>query len=211
MAEPAEIATAVLSRLMELLKAPLTEPKMLWMAVPLVIATLFITLYFGKYRKEELGWNTAFGNTMVFLFVSLDIIQEMYYDANGVGSWNNLLANPFHLTMTIALIAVAMFLMLVTYYHLLPKRLAFFMFSAPPINVTVYVLMTMVYTEVPADYITLGAAILLFLLISIFLKIIRILEEKAGQPEGFTTKKEKPLKRRKPVPEEEEEAEETEE
>jgi len=184
-----EILMAVLHRFIELVQAPITEPKMLWMATPLIIATLFMTLYFGKYRKEELGWNTAFGNTMVFLFVSLNIIQAMYYDANGVGSLNNLFANPFHLTMTIVLIAIAVFLMLVTYYHLLPKRVAFFLFAAPPINVTVYVLMTMVYTEVPADYITLGAAVLLFLVISIFLKILQALESRAGREEEEKPKK----------------------
>ena len=186
MADTMVIITAIIDRFIQLVEAPLTEPKMLWIAVPLIIATLFMTLYFGKYRKEELGWNTAFGNTMVFLFVSINIIQEMYY-SDGAGSWANLISNSFHLTITIILAAIAFFLMLITYYHLLPKRAAFFLFSAPPINVTVYVLMTMVYTEVPADYVTLGAAVLLFLVILFFLKVLQAIERRAGKPEGFDT------------------------
>jgi len=209
MAEPSEIAIAVLARLMELIKAPLTDHKMLWTAVPLVIATIFITVYFGKYRREELGWNSAFGNTMVFLFVSINIIQYMYY-SGGTGSIDNILSNQFYLTVALVLAAVAAFFMFIVYYHLLPKRVAFFLFSAPPVNVSAYVLMTMVYTGVPVDYITLAAAVLLFLIIFFGLKLIQKIEEMAGHPEGLFAseeKKERP-KKKKAEPEEAEEAEE---
>lgn len=194
MPEPIEIAQMILHRFIELVQAPLTDTQMLWTAVPLVIATVFMTLYFGKYRKEELGWATAFGNTMVFLFVSLGIIQYMYY-VDGDGSWNNLLSNDFYFTITIALTLIALFLMFITYYHLLPKKVAFFLFSAPPVNVSVYVLMTIVYTEVPADYITLGAAVVLFLLIMLLLKVMQKIESMASHPEGILPEKEKPKKK----------------
>lgn len=207
MAEPVEIIVAVLSRFIELLQAPLTDRQMLWTAVPLVIATVFMTLYFGKYRKEELGWGTAFGNTMVFLFVSIHLIQYMYYSGEG-GSFENLFANQFYLTVTVVLVMIALFFMLMTYYHLLPKRVAFFLFSAPPVNVSVYILMTIIYTGVPADYITLGAAILLFLVILFLLRIIQKLEEMAGHPEGLFAPSEKPKKKKKKPRYEEEEEEE---
>jgi hypothetical protein len=210
MAEPTEIVIAVLSRLAELVKAPLIDHKMLWAAAPLVIATLFMTLYFGKYRKEELGWNTAFGNTMVFLFVSINIIQYMYY-SDGTGSWDNVLSNEFYFSITVILAAIALFFMFIVYYHLLPKRVVFFLFSAPPVNVSVYVLMTMVYTGVPVDYITLAAAVLLFLIIFIGLKFMQKLEAAAGRPEGVFApeeKSEKPKKKKKTSPKEAEETEE---
>ena len=195
MAEPIEIAQMTLYRFIELVKAPLTDTQMLWTAVPLVIATIFMTLYFGKYRKEELGWATAFGNTMVFLFVSLSIIQYMYY-VDGDGSWNNLLSNEFYLTITVALTLIALFFMFITYYHLLPKKVAFFLFSAPPVNVSVYVLMTIIYTEVSADYITLGAAAVLFLVIMLLLKILQKIESMASHPEGIFAEEEKPKKKK---------------
>ncbi len=203
MPEPIEIAQMMLYRFIELVKAPLTDTQMLWTAVPLVIATIFMTLYFGKYRKEELGWATAFGNTMVFLFVSLSIIEYMYY-VDGDGSWNNLFSNEFYLTITVALTLIALFFMFITYYHLLPKKVAFFLFSAPPVNVSVYVLMTIIYTEVPADYITLGAAVVLFLVIMLLLKILQKIESMASHPEGIFAEEEKKKKEeKKEEPEEE--------
>lgn len=172
--------------------APLTDQRMLWAAIPLLIATLFITLYFGKYKEEELGWNTAFENTMVFLFVSFNIIQYMYYSGGGAGSWENVTSNRIYLTSTLVLMAAAIGLMLITYYHLLPKKVAFFLFSAPPVNVSIYVIMTIVYTGVPADIITLSAAILLFLLIFAILRGIQKLESMASKPEGISIPQEKP-------------------
>jgi len=197
MQEYIDIFMEVIFRFVDLVMAPVTDQRMLWTAVPLVMATLFMTLYFGKYRKEELGWNTAFGNTMVFLFISLNLIQYMYYSGDG-GSWDNLFANTFYLTITLILAGIALLFMFITYYHLLPKKVAFFLFSAPPVNVSVYVLMTIVYTGVAADYITLIAGILLFLVIFLILKGIQKIEEMAGHPEGlFAPKEEEPEKKEK--------------
>lgn len=182
--DPLQLFPAVLTRFFDLLAAPLTDQKMLWTAVPLVIATLFITLYFGKYKQEQLGWNTAFENTMVFLFVSLNIVQYMYY-SGGTGSWDNVFSNGIYLTSTLALMATAILLMIITYYHLLPKSAAFFIFSAPPVNVSVYVIMTIIYTGVPADLITLAAAVLLFFVIFLFLRTLQFLESMASRPEGL--------------------------
>ncbi len=204
MAELVEIIIEILSRFLQLVQAPLTDRQMLWTAVPLVIATIFMTLYFGKYRKEELGWATAFGNTMVFLFVSINIIEYMYYSGE-TGSWGNVFSNTFYLSLTTALAFVALFFMFITYYHLLPKRVAFFLFSAPPVNVSVYILLTIVYTGVPVDYITLAAAILLFIVILFILRIIRRIEEMSGHPEGLFAPGEKPKKKKRQEPEEEEE------
>lgn len=165
----------VWGRLFELIQAPLGNSKILWAAIPLLIATLFIILYFGRYRKEELGWNTAFGNTMVFLFVAINLIKEMYYQG-GSGSFDNITTNSVYLSISIGLIAGGSCLMLMTYFHVLPKKIAFFLFSAPPINVAVYVIMTIVYANVPPDWVTVLAAIVFLAVILIAGKTVQALE-----------------------------------
>jgi hypothetical protein len=167
-----DIASKTWDRAMELVYAPLDHQNMLWTAIPLFIATLFMTLYFGRYKKEELGWNTAFGNTMVFLFVAISIIREMYNQ--GGGTFDSLFASELYTILSISLMVGGFLLMFFTYFHLLPKKLAFFLFSAPPINVTVYVVMTIVYADVIPDYLTALAGIVLLILILILAKIIQI-------------------------------------
>ncbi|MFH0884921.1 MAG: hypothetical protein V1861_04385 [Candidatus Micrarchaeota archaeon] len=163
-------AQEVYGRFVLLALAPLQNQDMLWAAIPLVIATLFITLYFGRNRREELGWNTAFGNTMVFLFVAISLIREMYRQS---GSWNSIFSNELYLLLSIALSSASILLMFITYFHLMPKRVAFFLFSAPPINVTVYVAMSIIYANVAPDILTVLAGVLLIAVIVVAAKIIR--------------------------------------
>ncbi len=166
-----ELGYQTWDRTMELVLAPLDQQDMLWTAIPLLIATLFMTLYFGRYKKEELGWNTAFGNTMVFLFVAISIIRKMYEQG---GSFDNLFSSNLYTVLSLCLIGGGILLMLFTYFHLLPKRFAFFIFSAPPINVTVYVIMAIVYADVIPDSITVLAAVVLLILILLVAKILQI-------------------------------------
>ncbi len=167
------IATLGWERFIEMLQIPLKNTDMLWAALPLVIAVFFMTLYFGRYKQEELGWTTAFGNTMVFLFVAINLIKHMYIDV-GVGSLDELMANPLYLILSLGLAGAGLLLMFITYFHLIPKSVAFFLFSAPPLNVSTYVIMTMIYANVPADWITLLAGIIMLIVILAITKFLKI-------------------------------------
>ncbi|MEW6036218.1 MAG: hypothetical protein AB1529_06405 [Candidatus Micrarchaeota archaeon] len=179
--EAAAAVAAVHGRLTGIILAPLSNEGMLWAAVPLLVATVFIALYFGRHRKEELGWNTAFGNTMVFLFVGMNLVREIYFSS---GSWENVLSSPFYLAIAVALAVTSLLLMLITYFHLLPKKVAFFLFSAPPINVTVYVVMAIVYAGVPPDLFTVAAGIVFLLLILAATKLLQLLVRVFGFVDG---------------------------
>lgn len=170
--EVLDLAQQIWGRTVELALAPFYNQDMLWIAVPLLIATLFMTLYFGRYEEEELGWNTAFGNTMVFLFVAINLIREMYKQG---GSFEALFETRLYFLMTVGLAGAGMLLMFVTYFHLLPKRLAFFLFSAPPINVSIYVAMAIVYANVPTDRLTAFAGLTFLILILLVGKALQFL------------------------------------
>ena len=168
-------ASQFLARFTDLVMAPVNEPAMLWFAIPLVIATLLMALYFGRYRKEELGWNSAFTNAMVFLFVSIDLVRRMYESAEPF-SWLNIYDNPLYLALSVALAGFSFFSLLIIYYHLLPKNIAFMIFSNFPVNIAVYIVMAVVYAKVPADWNTLVAGILLFLAVWMVLSALQYLQ-----------------------------------
>jgi Co/Zn/Cd efflux system component len=169
------IISQIIGRFLQLLQVPINNSEILWAAIPLLIATFFVVTYFGKYRKEHIGWNDAFGNSMVFLFMAINLIKEMYYQ-DGVGSITNILSNKIYLPISVALIITGAGLMILTYYRILPKNIAFFMFSAPTVNSIVYVIMTVVYADVPADIITVFAAMLFLGLIRAFSKALVLIE-----------------------------------
>jgi hypothetical protein len=171
------LAGQVWERFLELVMAPLNNQDMIWIAAPLLAATLFMTLYFGRYKKEELGWNTAFGNTMVFLFVAINLIREMYEQG---GSLESLFDNSLYFTLSGGLAGAGLLLMFVTYFHLLPKGLAFFLFSAPPINVAVYVVMSIVYADVVPDFVTVLAGFVFLAAILLLTRAIQWLMRAIG-------------------------------
>jgi len=168
------------TRFIELVEAPLNEPDMLWFAIPLLIATIMMSLYFGRYRKEELGWNSAFANTMVFIFVSIDIIRRMY-ESTTPYSWMNIWDNPLYLMITLALGGFGILSMITIYYHLLPKQITFKLFWNLPVNIAVYVIMCVVYAGVTLDQYTVFAGILLFVVVWLLLKFLQWLQGLSGK------------------------------
>ncbi len=168
-----QTAEQVWDRTIELVLAPVNNIDMLWIAIPLLITTLFMILYFGRHKREELGWNTAFGNTMVFIFVAVAIIREMYIQ--GGESFDGIFTPGLYGALALGLCVTSGLLMFFTYFHLLPKRLAFFMFSAPPINVAVYAVMSLVYANVAVDHITVLAAVVLLVAILVIGKLLQLI------------------------------------
>jgi len=162
----------VQQRLTELILAPETNPEMIWMIIPLAITTLVMTLYFGKNWEEELGWNTATGNALVLVFVSIDLMRHLHYTS----AYEGLLAYYYEPYKTIAALFVLFegaLLLVLNFFHILPKRLTFFISSPLPINLIAYVAMTVVYTNMAFDYATFVAATLLFAMLYVLLMLVK--------------------------------------
>src|SRR3989344_5736472 len=69
----------ILKELLFFVKAPVENTQILWVSVPLFITIIVMTFYFGLYKREELGWNTSVGNSIVLLFVCVDLLRTMYH------------------------------------------------------------------------------------------------------------------------------------
>lgn len=146
-------------RFLEILKTPFHTPDILWIITPLVISTIFIALYFGRYKKEELGWNTAFGNSIVLLFATVDLLRLLY--GRGI-----LLQFNVQNAIVGILLTEAIFMMIMNFYHILPKKFAFGLSSGITINVTLLISMLVIYSGVPMDYITaISASLMAFIIV----------------------------------------------
>jgi len=158
-------------RLEELVTAPYYYPDMIWMVIPLITTLLIMQFYFGRYSKEEMGWNTAVGNTLVLFFIALDLLRHIY----------NLppadLINFFYYpikTMVALLVSIeALTLFFADFFRFLPKRLAFFISSPLPVNLTAYVAIALVYSHLAFDYYTILAALVLFVILFIAIHVLQ--------------------------------------
>jgi len=140
-------------RSIELFTAPYYTQEMLWILIPLVANMLLMELYFGRYTKEELGWNTAFSNSLVLIFVSIDLLRQLYYQ--GV-----LFAFEIKTALVLAIILEGIILTGLNFFHVLPKKWSFSIASKLPINIVAYFTIILIYTNIQLDLLT-GAAIAL--------------------------------------------------
>lgn len=147
-----EVIGTVIDRFLALLTAPVDFPDMLWILSPLVLTMLLIELYFARYKFEELGWNSAFGNVLVLLFVAIDLFRFLYVhnELTYIGARNILVIT---LTVVGILLSVANFL------HVWSKKFAYGISDKLPVNFLAYMTVLLVYSDLPIDFVTLIASI----------------------------------------------------
>ena len=162
-------------RMLELVQAPVNNPDMMWIVTPLVIALFAMQFYFGRYGKEELGWNSAVANSLILIFVSLDLFRFVY-NYSAPSSSINLLLYPIKTLIAFIIIMEGICLFFADFLHFLPRKLAFLVSSSLPVNLQAYIGLALVYTDIALDKYTLFAAILLFVILLLFFTIMKAVE-----------------------------------
>ncbi len=159
-------------RFIEVVTVPFNEPGVFWIVIPLIISMVLMQLYFGRHREEELGWNTAFGNSIALIFVSMNLLQFLY---NKFGWATFDLINPpsYKIWLVIGIGTISLVQLIINYFHAIPKRIAFFINSSIPTNMTAYIAIVLVYTQIPLDWATFIASIALLILLIYVFKFVR--------------------------------------
>jgi len=156
----------IMDRFVEVLTAPITYKEMLWIATPLILLLFLTEIYFSRYKFEELGWNSAFGNSLLLLFVSIDLFRYLY---------NNDLLDTITIktALAIAVLLMAIFLILIDFFHLIPENVAYGMSSKLPMNFIAYMSIILIYSPIPLDLATLIAAFGLLVIFSSIVVLLR--------------------------------------
>lgn len=173
--------SAVYPRFVDLVAAPYYHSELLWITIPLIIVLLLMEFYFGRYRKEELGWNTAVGNALVLLFVAMDLYRHLYETSAFKDFFNFIFLNAKGVFIATVIVAEGFWLLFANFYHILPKRFAFFASAALQINMTAYVAIVLVYSNLELDLATIIAAIILYFILLGFFALIHLIEPKAKE------------------------------
>lgn len=169
-------SNAVLPQLNNLVQTPMTNPNILWTILPLLGIAFFIELYFGRYKTEELGWNTAFGNTISLLWVTTALFRFMYETyGNMVFTEWNFAGNTPTMLLIYALGLWSLVLAISNFFHILPKQVSFFVSSTIPVNVSAVVTTVLVIGQFPINRVTLTAALILYLALAIIFATIHAL------------------------------------
>ncbi len=148
-------------RILEILLVPYVHKEALWTIAPLVFVVVMIQMYFGKYKTEQLGWNTAFGNNISLLWVTAILIKYLSNNYGLITAWNTLELRGYFILIA-GLGILTLILAILTYNHMLPKKWAFLLLSSLPTNLLAYFVLVIVMGTIPLDKITFLASVLIF-------------------------------------------------
>lgn len=175
----------IYERVLEIVQQPAANPEMLWMLIPMLVSLFLIELYFGRYSKEELGWNSAVSNALVLFFVGMNLASWLYSNEMLVGFtlvditiFDVALKKTFITAIVIAESALLLFL---NFFHLVTKRFSFGISSGLIINFVGAISIILVYSNVPLDIVAIPAVLLIFICLVLFFWIIRLIEPKARE------------------------------
>lgn len=163
-------------RFAELLGGPFVNPSMLWIALPLIVTLIVMELYFGRYREERLGWNTALTNTLVLIFVSLNLFQRVFTTYEG-GFFKVIISTGFFVALVVFILGILLFL--TDFFHWISKKIAFVISAHLPVNITAYTAVVIVYNQLPLDLMTILAWLLLIVLLGVIFFFVKLTEPKA--------------------------------
>jgi hypothetical protein len=162
-------------RLTQIVTAPVKHQDMIWIVIPLITALLLMEFYFGRYKREELGWNSALANSLVLIFVSIDLFRRIYGDFVAI-STSTLTQNMTQNLVALAIAIEGFIIMFFDFFHMLPKRMAFMVSSALPINLTAYFAIVFVYSKMPFDIYTIIAFFIVFIVLIALFGLIHLIE-----------------------------------
>jgi hypothetical protein len=181
---------SVASRFWDLVSAPFYHSHMQWIIIPLILTFLLTEFYFFRHTDEELGWNAALINSMVLVFVAIDLTKTVFDEAPPLEVarlFGTALTTGEHISMFLVIIFIGglgLGLAVINYFHLLPRKIAYMLSSHPPINFIAYFAIVQVYSRkaghpVPLDTYTVIAATLLFtILVAIIFALQKLLGSK---------------------------------
>ncbi|MEM4703387.1 MAG: hypothetical protein QXP53_02805 [Candidatus Pacearchaeota archaeon] len=162
---------------------PSLNPQMLWMLIPLLTGLFIIEIYFGHYKREELGWNSAVSNSLVLFFVGMNLFS--YLSTQGILRQFSFSQGISFLGSETSLIKIfiagfvvfeAVLLFILNFTHALPKKFAFGISSGLYLNFLGCISIILVYGNISFDILLVPAILLIFLCLVVFLGLIEAIE-----------------------------------
>lgn len=169
-----EYILAVKVRSLEIVYSPLTNPDMLWLLVPLILNLVLLEFYFSRHRHEELGWNTAYGNALVLIFIAVMLAKHL-------SEQGTIYTDQVKFAIVLIVILVGVSLTIIDYFHWLPKNVAFKISSKIPINYLALVAIVLVYTDLPVDSITASGFVGVLIGLLVLIGLIHIITPKVKE------------------------------
>lgn len=132
----------VIQTAISIFTAPIQHTNIIPIVLPLILGGLIVELYLGKYKREELGWNTAVGNAVVWFATGISILATENLEGLEVQA-------------TFFLIFLGLFVGFMDFFHVWPARIAFIVSSSGLVYTIAYTIVVMIKTSIEVNTATL--------------------------------------------------------
>jgi len=143
---------------------PVKQPEILPTVLPLILGAIVIELYFGKHEREELGWNTAVGNAIIWVTTGVTLLMT----TSGLNQGEKFAAYT--------LIGLGIIVGYMDFYHKWSDQIAFLVSSSGIVYTLAYIGVILIKTSTPINQATLKASAIFFIATMISFKIIQGME-----------------------------------
>ena len=160
----------IITGFLNLLFAPYYFPEMFWVVFPLIVTLFVLEFYSGIYENEDYGGHTALTNSLVFVYIGVDLIRKLVYD----GQSSNY---PIKLGLSIVLVLFGLILIYDNFKHkggIFSKIFS----SLLLVNTLTYIAIVTVYADYVIDWFYLLNSIIFILVIWLFFAIIHLFQKK---------------------------------
>ncbi len=148
------------------------EIEVFWSVLPLALATIFIVTYFSRYEDEGAGWNTYLSNSLVLIFVSMNLFRYIYQlDLGGIDNFIHYYQKS---VATVFLLLIGSFLVRINFGHVFPEKFAKYLSSIVTINLIAYVIILFVFSTKAFSWIIFISLLLIITILSLIFELIKI-------------------------------------
>ncbi len=164
--EIVSIKEVIVPRIAELIQSAWNNPNVFWTILPLLVTVISMQVYFGRNRTEKLGWNTAFGNSIIFTFICASLIRHMFltYSLDDFTFPSQALDK---LLIIIGFVILGIYMIWGNFMHTMPKKLAYSISSPVFTNGISVIVVILIQSRIQLDSATYAAAFLIFLILLI--------------------------------------------
>jgi len=119
----AGIWTNILVGFKEIFSSPFRDLSILWLLVPIIFFWFVMEIYFGRYKKEKLGWNSALGYGLSMFWIVVISFKTIFENNFELFSIDKLL-------FVIFVAAYSVFIIFISFTHRMKAKI-FFFFTSP--------------------------------------------------------------------------------
>lgn len=155
---------AIIVRFLKMIYFSYYNEQIFWTIAPLMFSLMMAQMYFGKYKTEEMGWNSAFTNSISLIWVTATLIKFLHSEY-GLYSFIFLDSLRGYLILMSVFLILTLLISYLNFNHYIPKYWAFLLSSSLLINIIAYIVIIIIMAKFPLDIVTMDASIILFVLL----------------------------------------------